>query len=86
MSLFGMHYLLEEVSIWREGQLENVAVNSRYLLGHRIVRQQWDDFRRSAEGMQAERVQAKTLADFRRQHPGFCAALGSCNIRPALAA
>ena len=64
-------YLLEELSIWRGEQLENVAVNSRYLLGHRIVRQQWDEFRRAADGMRGERVQAKTLADFRRRHPGF---------------
>jgi hypothetical protein len=71
MFLFGVRYLLEEVSIWRGGRLENVAVNSRYLLGRRIVRQQWDEFRRAADGMQAERVQAKTLAAFRRRHPGF---------------
>jgi hypothetical protein len=71
MFLFGVHYLLEEVSIWRGGQLQNVAVNSRYLLGHHIVRQQWDEFRRTADSMQAERVQAKNLADFRRRHPGF---------------
>jgi hypothetical protein len=71
MLLFGVHYLLEEVSIWRGGQLEEVAVNSRYLLGHHIVRQQWDEFRRAADSMQGERVQAKSLADFRRRHPGF---------------
>ncbi len=71
MFLFGVRYLLEEVSTWRGGQIENVAVNSRYLLGHHIVRQQWDEFRRAADGMQAERVQAKTLSDFQRRHPGF---------------
>jgi hypothetical protein len=71
MLLFGVHYRLEELSIWHGDQLENVAVNSRYLLGHRIVRQQWDEFQRTADGMRAERVQAKTLADFRRRHPGF---------------
>jgi hypothetical protein len=71
MFLFGVRYLLEEVSIWRSGQLQDVAVNSRYLLGHRIVRQLWDEFQRDANGMQAERVAAKTLADLRRQHPGF---------------
>jgi hypothetical protein len=71
MFLFGVHYLLGEVSIWHGGQLENVAVNSRYLLGHHIVRQQWDEFRRASDSMQAERVQAKNLADFRRRHPGF---------------
>jgi hypothetical protein len=53
--LFGVRYLLEEQSIWRGEHLENVAVNSRYLLGHRIVRQQWDEFRRAADGMQGER-------------------------------
>jgi hypothetical protein len=71
MFVFGVHYRLEEVSIWRGSRLEDVAVNSRYLFGHRIVRQQWDEFRRAADGMQAERVQGKTLADFRRRHPGF---------------
>jgi hypothetical protein len=71
MFLFGVHYMLEELSIWRGRQLEDLAVNSRYLLGHHIVRQQWDEFRRAADGMEAERVQAKTLADFRHHHPGF---------------
>jgi hypothetical protein len=71
MFLFGVHYLLEEVSVWRRRQLQNVAVNSRYLLGHRIVRQLWDEFQRGVDGMQAERVAAKTLADLRRQHPAF---------------
>jgi hypothetical protein len=66
-----VHYLIEEVSTWRAGELERVAVNSRYLLGGHIVRQQWDDFQRGADGLQAHRVQAKTLADIRRRHPGF---------------
>ena len=34
-----VHYLIEEVSTWRAGELERVAVNSRYLLGDHIVRQ-----------------------------------------------
>ena len=46
-------------------------MNSRYLIGNHIVRQQWDYFQRGADGLQAYRVQAKTLADFRRRHPGF---------------
>jgi hypothetical protein len=71
MFWFGVHYLVEEVSTWRAGQLESVAVNSRYLVGEHIVRQQWDEFQRSADSLQAYRVQAKTLADFRRRHPGF---------------
>ncbi len=71
MFWLGVHYLVEEVSTWRAGQLESVAVNSRYLVGDHIVRQQWDEFQRDADGLQAHRVQAKTLADFRLRHPGF---------------
>ena len=71
MFWFGVRYLLEEVSSWRNGQLESVATNTRYLVGDRIIRQQWDDFQRGAAGLQAYRVQAKNLADFRRRHPGF---------------
>ena len=66
-----IHYLLEEVSTWRGGELQSVAVNSRYLVGNRVVRQSWDDFHRGSDGLQAYRVQGKTLADFRRQHPKF---------------
>src|SRR5262249_8122146 len=69
MFWFGVHYLVEEVSSWYEGQLQSVAVNSRYLIGDHIVRQQWDYFQRETDGLQAYRVQAKTLADFRRRHP-----------------
>ena len=36
-----------------------------------IRRQQWDLFNRTPAGMQAWRVQAKTLADFQAKHPGF---------------
>ena len=71
MFWFGVHYLVEEVSNWHDGQLESVAVNSRYLIGDHIVRQQWDNFQRGTDGLQAYRVQAKILADFRRRHPGF---------------
>ena len=40
MFWFGVHYLVEEVSSWSDGQLQSVAVNSRYLIGDHIVRQQ----------------------------------------------
>jgi len=72
-TMFWLHirYLIEEVSTWRNGELETVAVNSRYLVGDHIVRQQWDYFDRGADGLQAHRVQGKTFADFRRDHPGF---------------
>ena len=66
-----LHYLIEEVSTWRAGEMESVAVNTRYLVGDHIVRQQWDDFQRDTGGLQARRVQAKTLADLRRRHPNF---------------
>jgi hypothetical protein len=66
-----IHYLVEEVSTWQADEMESVAVNTRYLVGDHIIRQQWDDFQRGPEGLQARRVQAKTLADFRRKYPGF---------------
>lgn len=66
-----IHCLVEEISTWRAGEMERLAVNTRYLLGKHIVRQQWDAFQRSRGGLLAHRVQAKTLADFRRRHPGF---------------
>lgn len=72
-TVFWLHieYLVEELSTWRAGELESVAVNSRYLVDKYVVRQQWDEFQRGTDGLQAYRVQAKTLADFRRDHPGF---------------
>lgn len=66
-----IRYLVEEISTWRSGTLESVAVNTRYLAGNHIVRQQWDTFQRAGDGLQARRVQAKTLADLRETHPGF---------------
>ncbi len=71
MLWFRIHYLVEEISTWRAGEMQDVAVNTRYLIGDHIVRQQWDSFQRSPGGLRARRVQAKTLADFRRRHPGF---------------
>ncbi len=71
MFWFGVRYLVEEVSTWHGSQLENVAANSRYLIGEHIVRQWWDDFQRGSDGLQGYRVQAKTVADFRQKHPGF---------------
>jgi hypothetical protein len=72
-AMFWLHieYLVEELSTWRAGELESVAVNSRYLVRKHVIRQQWDEFQRGADGLWAYRVQAKTLADFRRKHPGF---------------
>nr|WP_294526098.1 DUF6134 family protein [uncultured Rhodopila sp.] len=68
---FRFRYLVEEISTWRANRMQSLAVNTRYLYDNRIVRQQWDAFERGPDGLQARRVQAKTLADFRRRHPGF---------------
>jgi hypothetical protein len=64
-------YLMEEISRWHSGALQRLAVNSRYLVNSHIVRQQWDVFDRSKNGLDAYRVQGKTLTAFRRDHPGF---------------
>ena len=71
MFWFRSHYLVEEVSTWRSGQLETVGVNTRYLLGSHIVRQTWDLFKRDRDGMRGYRVQAKSRTDFQLRHPGF---------------
>lgn len=71
MLLAHIDYLAEEVSTWRAGVLESVAVNNRYLFDGGIVRQQWDVFQSGPDGLQGRRVQGKRLAEFRRQHPGF---------------
>jgi hypothetical protein len=71
MFWFRFRYLVEEISTWRNDQMQSLAVNTRTLVNDRIIRQQWDAFRRSRDGLLAQRVQAKTLADFRRRHPGF---------------
>ncbi len=64
-------YLYQEISTWKDGEVRSVAVNQRYSVFGSIRRQQWDLFNRTADGMTAYRVQAKTLADFRFKHPGF---------------
>jgi hypothetical protein len=71
MFRFRIHYLVEEVSTWRSGELETVGVNTRYLLGSHIVRQTWDLFKRDRDGIRGYRVQAKSRTDFQRRHPGF---------------
>lgn len=64
-------YLGQEISTWRGGELQSVAVNARTVVDERIKRQQWDVFVRRPGGFEAYRVQAKTLADFQRLHPRF---------------
>jgi hypothetical protein len=69
--LIDWEYLYQEIGTWRDGELQSIGVNHRYSVIGSIRRQQWDLFKRTAAGMQAWRVQAKTLADFQTQHPGF---------------
>jgi hypothetical protein len=66
-----IQYLTEEISTWRGGVLQNVAVNYRYLVAGHVIRQNWDDFERGPDGMLARRVQDKSLGEFRVKHPGF---------------
>lgn len=61
----------QEITDWRGGELQRLAQNWRTLVDGRIKRQQWDVFVRAPEGLLARRVQAKTLPDFQRLHPGF---------------
>ena len=67
----GVEYLAEEISTWRRGELVSIAVNNRTLSDGRVVRQQWDVFTQGSAGLEGWRVQAKSLAEFRRNHPGF---------------
>jgi hypothetical protein len=69
--LIDWQYLYQEIGTWRNGELQSVGVNHRYSALGSIRRQQWDLFNRTPKGMQAWRVQAKTLADFKASHPGF---------------
>lgn len=69
--LIDWQYLYEEIATWRGGELQSIGVNHRYSVAGSIRRQQWDVFHRTSEGMNAWRVQGKSLADFQAKHPGF---------------
>lgn len=64
-------YMMEEISTWRGGELQLVAVNTRYILDGRVRRQQWDVLARTLDGLQAQRVQSTSAAEFNRRHPRF---------------
>ena len=66
-----IQYLAEEISTWRAGELQSVAVNNRYIVNGRPSRQQWDVFTRGPDGLLASRVQSRSLSEFRRRHPAF---------------
>ena len=66
-----LRYSMEERSVWRGGQLDDLAMNTRYSVGAHIVRQIWDRFQRSADGFHAWRVQGKKPAEFLSKYAGF---------------
>ncbi len=68
-----IRHLLEETSVWRAGQLQSVAVNTRDILNDRPTRQQWDIFRRTPQGFQAHRIEGKRADEFSRKFPLFAA-------------
>lgn len=65
-----VRYLEEELSRWRSGELQSVAVNTRYLIDGHIVRQLWDDYRADGHGLTAYRLEG-SKAQIQRKHPGF---------------
>ena len=65
-----IRYLMEELSRWRSGQLQDVAVNTRYLVDGHIVRQLWDDYTADVSGMTAYRLEGSP-AQIQQKHPGF---------------
>ena len=68
---WNVQYLAEEISTWRAGELQSVAVNNRTLINGRPSRQQWDVFTRGSDGLAASRVQSRSLSEFQRRHPAF---------------
>jgi hypothetical protein len=66
-----LRYLVEELSEWRNGTLLRVDANTRYVFAGHVVRQQWDDFQRTSDGLQAYRIEGKRPAQFRGQYPRF---------------
>ena len=71
--LWEVEYLMDEVSTWRGGNLQSVAVNNRYILDGRPRRQQWDVLVRMPDGLQAQRVQSTSAQEFQRRHTRFAA-------------
>lgn len=66
-----VQYLAQEISTWRAGELQSVAVNNRTIVNGRPSRQQWDVFTLGPDGLLASRVQSRSLPEFQRRHPAF---------------
>jgi len=78
-----IRYLMQEVSTWKSDQLQSVAANSRYLMDGHIMRQTWDLFDRGTNGLEAYRLDGKTLGDFRRKYPAFVSHWAPANFGQA---
>jgi hypothetical protein len=63
-------YLMQEISTWRSDRLDGLAVSTRYMAGSRVVRQQWDVFRRGRDGLEAYRLQGSP-DELQRAHAPF---------------
>ena len=83
--LSDFRYLGQEISTWRGTALQAVAVNQRTLANDAVKRQQWDVFSRHGDRLEAYRVQAKYLSDFRQRYPELRPALVAGELRRALA-
>lgn len=73
MWLFDVQYQMHETTTWRGNEVQGIAVNTRYRLDGRIKRQQWDVWTRGPAGLEARRIQGKSLDDMARQHAAFAA-------------
>jgi hypothetical protein len=73
LPLVHTNYLMQEISTWRASRLQSLAVNSRYRVDGRVVRQLWDVFVRGADGLEAYRLQARTPEELQAKHPAFAA-------------
>lgn len=73
LAVLHIRHFLEETSVWHDGQLQSVAVNTRDMLNDRPTRQQWDIFQRTPQGFQAHRIEGKSAAEFGRKFPLFAA-------------
>ena len=65
------NYQMQEISTWKATRLQSLAVNSRYRVDGRVVRQLWDVFVRGSDGLEAYRLQARTPEEFSSKHPAF---------------
>ncbi len=69
--LWPVQFLAQELSTYRGGTLQSVAINGRWSSGGTLRRQYWDVFTPTPTGLTAQRIQVKRQADLERRHPPF---------------